>query len=162
MCLLDLILHVCKLLSLFCSNTPSIKWLTHKGKYHPRSSIYCTSCAKCAGSPSITSEYHPSLCGNVSKTSFHSNYTGYAILMFRWVDIPACSVCVLYIWALWYRTRWNCSSFSVRTGTPSDTSHQSPSSRTCNEHGCKPRCDSVSHFGRLVKVNLKDWPMKRH
>lgn len=48
------------------------------------------------------------------------------------------------------------------SATPSDTSHQSPSSRTCNEHGCKPRCDSVSHFGRLVKVNLKDWPMKRH
>lgn len=44
-------------------------------------------------------EYRPSLCGNVSKTSFHSNHIGYAILMLCWVDIPACSVCVLYIWA---------------------------------------------------------------
>lgn len=51
------------------------------------------------GSPSITRENCPSLCGNVSKTSFHSNHIGYAILMFRWVDIPACSVCLLYVWA---------------------------------------------------------------
>lgn len=113
-------------------------------------------------SPSTMREYRPSLCGNVSKTSFHSNHFGYAILTFCWVDIPACAVCLLYIWA--------CDTGQDETIAASQYAPVHRLARyinhwaawTCNKHNCNLRVEVFSHSGHLVKVNSSDWTVKHH